>query len=191
MYAIVDIETTGNGYTGSKITEISIFKFDGESIIDEYTTLVNPDTNIPPFITNLTGITNAMVQNAPKFHEIAKKVHEFTEACIFVAHNVNFDYNIIRAEYKSMGFDYRRKKLCTVRLSRKIIPGLKSYSLGTLCTSQGIEIKNRHRAKGDAEATTILFERLLKQDKENIFESFLNPRSKQATLPPVTCQRKV
>lgn len=183
MYAIVDIETTGHS---SKITEISIFIFNGKKIIDEYTTLVNPECIIPPFITNLTGITNAMVGSAPKFYEIAKKVQEITENCIFVAHNVNFDYNIINKEFKDLGFEFKRKKLCTVRLSRKLIPGLKSYSLGALCSSQNIEIKDRHRAKGDAEATTILFEKLLKIDTTlSTINSFLKPKSRQATLPPM------
>ncbi|MFY0603812.1 MAG: GIY-YIG nuclease family protein [Flavobacteriaceae bacterium] len=185
MYSIVDIETTGNGYKGSKITEISIFIFDGKQIIDEYTTLVNPESTIPAFITNLTGITDAMVRTAPKFFEIAKKVEEFTKDTIFVAHNVNFDYNIIQAEFKSLGFDYKRKKLCTVRLSRKIIPGLTSYSLGAICSAEGIHISDRHRAKGDAEATVELFRRLIQRDDRFIINSFLNPRSRQATLPPL------
>ncbi len=185
MYAIVDIETTGNGYKGSKITEISIFLFDGKKIIDEYTTLINPESNIPAFITNLTGITNAMVQQAPKFYEVAKQIEEFTQDAIFVAHNVNFDYNIIQAEFKSLGFDYKRKKLCTVRLSRKLIPGLPSYSLGNICSSEGIPIAARHRAKGDAEATVELFRRLITRDDQFIINSFLNPRSRQATLPPL------
>ncbi|WP_298369209.1 exonuclease domain-containing protein [uncultured Lutibacter sp.] len=183
MYAIVDIETTGHS---SKITEISIFIFDGKKVIDEYTTLVNPECSIPPFITNLTGINNAMVGNAPKFYEVAKKIQEITEDCIFVAHNVNFDYNIIHKEFKDLGFEFKRKKLCTIRLSRKLIPGLNSYSLGALCSTQNIEIKDRHRAKGDAEATTILFKQLLQLDEHQIvINSFLDPRSRQATLPPL------
>lgn len=183
MYSIIDIETTGQS---NKITEISIFVFDGKKVIEEFTSLVNPERSIPPFITNLTGINNAMVGNAPKFYEIAKKVQELTEDTIFVAHNVNFDYNIIQQEFKDLGFPFKRKKLCTVRLSRKLIPGLKSYSLGPLCTSQGIEIEDRHRAKGDAEATVILFKKLLKLDATySVFNSFLNPRSRQATLPPL------
>ena len=183
MYSIVDIETTG---ASNKITEISIFIFDGIKVVDEFTTLVNPECVIPPFITNLTGITNAMVSNAPKFYEIAKKVLEITKDTIFVAHNVNFDYNIIQKEFKDLGSDFKLKKLCTVRLSRKLIPGLKSYSLGALCVAQNIEIKDRHRAKGDAEATTILFQQLLALDTyQTVFNSFLNPRSKQATIPPL------
>jgi DNA polymerase-3 subunit epsilon len=184
-YTVVDIETTGNGYKGQKITEISIFVFDGKKVLDEYTTLVNPEQNIPAFITNLTGITNAMVRNAPKFYEVAKKIEEITKDTIFVAHNVNFDYNIIQAEFKSLGFDFKRKKLCTVRLTRKIVPGLKSYSLGNICVDENIPINGRHRAKGDAEATTELFRRLIERDDNFIINSFLNPRSRQATLPPL------
>jgi len=185
LYSVVDIETTGNGFKGQKITEISIFIFDGEKIIDEFTSLVNPEQKIPHFITNLTGITEAMVRTAPKFYEIAKKVAEITKDTIFVAHNVNFDYNIIRDEFKSLGFDFKRKKLCTVRLSRKIIPGLASYSLGNICSAEGIEILARHRAKGDAEATVELFRRLLIRDDSFTINSFLNVKSREATLPPL------
>ncbi|KGL59553.1 exonuclease domain-containing protein [Polaribacter sp. Hel1_33_49] len=185
LYAVVDIETTGNGYKGQKITEISALIFDGKKIVDEFTSLVNPEQNIPTFITNLTGITNAMVRNAPKFYEVAKKVEEITKGTIFVAHNVNFDYNIIQAEFKSLGYDFKRKKLCTVRLTRKIIPGLPSYSLGNICSGENISINGRHRAKGDAEATVELFRRLLERDDNFTINSFLNPRSRQATLPPL------
>ena len=191
MYSVIDIETTGNGYRGQRITEISIFIFDGKKIIDQYTSLVNPEQTIPAFITNLTGITDAMVRTAPKFYEIAKKVEELTKNTIFVAHNVNFDYNIIKEEFKDLGFDFNRKKLCTVRLSRKIIPGLKSYSLGNICSYEGIEIAERHRAKGDAEATVELFRRLIERDDKFIIDSFLNKRSRQATLPPLLDKKVV
>ena len=126
-----------------------------------------------------------MVRNAPKFYEVAKKVEEITKGTIFVAHNVNFDYNIIQAEFKSLGYDFKRKKLCTVRLTRKIIPGLPSYSLGNICSGENISINGRHRAKGDAEATVELFRRLLERDDNFTINSFLNPRSRQATLPPL------
>ena len=185
MYSVVDIETTGNGYKGQKITEISVFLFDGQKVIDEFTSLVNPEQRIPYFITNLTGITEAMVSTAPKFYEIAKKVVEITKDAIFVAHNVTFDYNVIRDEFKSLGFDFKRKKLCTVRLSRKIIPGLPSYSLGNICSAEGIEIAERHRAKGDAEATVELFRRLLERDHNFTINSFLNSKSREASLPPL------
>lgn len=180
-YSVIDIETTG----GDKITEISILVFDGKKVVDEFTSLVNPECSIPYYITTLTGISDNMVMKAPKFYEIAKKVLEITKDTIFVAHNVNFDYNIIRKEFKSLGSDFKRKKLCTIRLSRKIIPGFKSYSLGKLCTSLNIPISNRHRAKGDAEATVLLFKMLLEKDQDNVISTFLKPKSREATLPPL------
>ncbi|CAL2085164.1 DNA polymerase III subunit epsilon [Tenacibaculum sp. 190524A02b] len=183
-YAIVDIETNG----GVKITEISIFIFDGQKVIDEFTTLINPETYIPANITNLTGITNFMVKQAPTFPEVAKTIYQITEHCIFVAHNVNFDYGIIGKEFRSLGLEYKRKKLCTVRLARKLLPNKKSYSLGKLCLSENISITDRHRARGDAEATVTLFQKLLQLDQEkplSVIEAFLNARSKEATLPPL------
>ena len=191
LYSIVDIETTGNGYRGQRITEISIFVFDGKKIVNEFTSLVNPEQNIPAFITNLTGITDAMVRTAPKFYEIAKTVEEITHDTVFVAHNVNFDYNIIKQEFKDLGFDFKRQKLCTVRLSRKIIPGLKSYSLGNICSVEGIHISERHRARGDAEATVALFQRLINKDHQFTINAFLNRRSRQATLPPLIEKKMV
>ncbi len=191
MYAIVDIETTGLGAKGNKITEISIFVHDGTKVIKEFTTLVNPEVPISYSITRLTGITDDMVRNAPKFYEIAKDVIKYTQDCIFVAHSVNFDFNVIKHELQELGSDYKRKKLCTVRLSRKLMPGQRSYSLGSLCTTLGIKINGRHRARGDAEATVILFEKLLKLDTTGVFNVFLNPRSRQATLPPLLPKKVV
>lgn len=185
MYAIVDIETTGLGVHGNKITEISIFVHDGQKVVKEFTSLVNPESPISYRISGLTGITNDMVRTAPKFYEIAKEVISYTEGCIFVAHNVNFDYNVIQHELQSLGASFKRPKLCTVRLSRKLIPGQRSYSLGRLCTTLGIDIKGRHRARGDAEATVTLLEKLIALDQGGVIDSFLHPRSKQATLPPL------
>jgi len=185
LYSIVDIETTGNGIKGNKITEICVFKFDGNEIVDEFTSLVNPECEIPYFITGLTGIDNDMVRKAPKLHEIAEKILDFTKESIFVAHSVNFDYNVIKHEFKNIGLDFTRKKLCTVRLSRKLIPGYNSYSLGKLCSALNIPLKNRHRARGDAHATVLLFKQLLDAEgAEQVFKSFLNARSQEATLPP-------
>ncbi len=185
MYSIVDIETTGNGIIGNKITEISIFKFDGESIVDEYTSLVNPETEIPYFITRLTGIDNHMVRNAPTIDEIAKEIAEFTRDQVFVAHSVNFDYHVIKNELKQLGIPYIRKKLCTVRLSRRTFPGLASYSLGKLCSALEIPLENRHRARGDAHATTLLFQKILRtKSSDKLIANFLNARSQEATLPP-------
>ncbi|WP_343485597.1 exonuclease domain-containing protein [Allomuricauda sp. d1] len=192
LYTIIDIETTGNGIRGNKITEIAIFKFDGEKVIDEFTSLVNPQCAIPYFITGLTGIDNQMVAQAPTFSEIAPKILETTQDCVFVAHSVNFDYGVIKEEFRQIGVDFVRKKLCTVRLSRRLIPGLRSYSLGKLCSSVGITITDRHRARGDAHATTTLFKGLLqKPEAEKIIELFLNGRSQEATLPPLLSKNSI
>lgn len=184
MYCIVDIETTGNGIKGNRITEISIFKYDGYELVDEFTSLVNPECEIPYFITGLTGIDNNMVRNAPKLEEIAPKILQITTDTIFVAHSVNFDYNVIKNELKNIGLDFSRKKLCTVRLSRKLLPGYTSYSLGKLCSAIGIPLTDRHRARGDAHATMLLFHKLLRaKDADKVFKHFLNARSQEATLP--------
>ncbi|MFN8209459.1 MAG: exonuclease domain-containing protein [Bacteroidales bacterium] len=177
MYAIVDIETTGGSPRLEKITEIAVYLHDGEKITGEFSTLVNPERNIPYFITNLTGITNEMVENAPRFFEVAKKVIEVTEGRIFVAHNARFDYSFIREEFKSLGYNYKRKILDTVTLSRKLFPGYRSYSLGNICNDLGIVINDRHRAAGDALATTKLFEMcLLKDRKEGITKNTRNAK---------------
>jgi len=181
-YTIIDVETSGKT---NRITEISVFKYDGEIIVDEFTSLVNPNCYIPEHITALTGIDNSTVANAPEFRDIAQQVLDITQDTVFVAHNVNFDYNVIRNEFKSLNIDFTRKKLCTVRLSRKLLPGHKSYSLGKLCKDLEININGRHRARGDAEATVILFKKLQAQDKaRDTFIAFLNKNNKEATLPP-------
>jgi len=166
MYAIIDIETTGGSAHLEKITEIAVFLHDGKEITGEYSTLINPERNIPYFITNLTGITNEMVENAPCFYEIAKKLIELTEGRIFVAHNARFDYSFIRQEYKSLGYNFKRSILDTVALSRKLLPGHCSYSLGNICKDLNIMINGRHRAGGDALATVKLFEILIAKDLE-------------------------
>ncbi|WP_456868195.1 exonuclease domain-containing protein [Galbibacter sp. BG1] len=182
-YAIIDVETTGLSGIGNKITEIAIAVFDGERVVDEFHSLVNPQALISSHVIGLTGIDNAMVANAPTFSEIASQVLSYTEDKVFVAHNVNFDYNVIRNEFKELGIDFSRKKLCTVRLSKKIFPGLRSYSLGKLCSSLEIPLINRHRAKGDTDATVILFEKLLANDKNEELKKQLNPKNGEVALP--------
>ena len=186
MYTVVDIETTGNGIKGNKITEISIFKHDGKVVVDEFTSLVNPECEIPYFITGLTGIDNHLVRNAPTLSEIAPKILEITKDTIFVAHSVNFDYNVIKNEFKELGLHFVRKKLCTVRLARNLFPGYTSYSLGKLCSALRIPLVDRHRARGDAQATVLLFQKILHaQNSEAVIKRFLNARSQEATLPPL------
>jgi DNA polymerase-3 subunit epsilon len=184
MYAIVDIETTGGSASRSRITEIAIFIYDGKEIIEEFQTLINPCKEIPWNIVRLTGIDNEMVADVPLFSDVADKIDQLTKDCVFVAHNVNFDYNFIRAEFERVGRSYKRKKLCTVRLSRRLLPGKHSYSLGRLCASENIPLKDRHRAAGDARATVMLFEKLLEVDQDDFIAKSLNPLSLEALLPP-------
>ena len=174
MYAVIDLETTGGSATKDRITEIAIVVHDGERIVREFSTLINPERKIPAYITDITGITDAMVSSAPKFYEVAKEVVELTDGCIFVAHNVNFDYSFLREEFSRLAYTYDRERLCTVRMSRQLIPGLPSYSLGRLCNYLGIPIHARHRAKGDVDATVLLLEKLI-QRQPNLGKSLARP----------------
>jgi DNA polymerase-3 subunit epsilon len=184
MYAIVDIETTGSYAAANGITEICIHVFDGNKVVEKYDTLINPGQTIPRYIQAMTGITDAMVENAPRFEEVAEKIFSLLEHKIFVAHNVNFDYSFVKAHLKAAGYEYNAKKLCTVRLSRKIFPGFPSYSLGNLCHSLGISIHDRHRAGGDSAATVKVFQLLLENDREQFIEKSLLRNSKEQVLPP-------
>ena len=157
MYSIIDVETTGGKFNQEGITEIAIYKFDGENIVDQFISLINPEIPIQPFVQQLTGITDKMVSNAPKFFQVAKRILEITENSILVAHNSSFDYRMIKIEFDRLGYDFNIPQICTVKLSKKLIPNLKSYKLGNLVKSLGIPITNRHRASGDAIATVELF----------------------------------
>lgn len=184
LYAIVDIETTGSYAAGNGITEIAIVIHDGKKVLNFYETLINPQKPIPIFIQSLTGISNAMVANAPLFDEVAAQVYELLQDKIFVAHNVNFDYSFIRHHLLQRGYELDLKKLCTVRLSRKIMPGLAGYSLGKLCHQLDINLANHHRAGGDALATAELFRMLIEQDKNDVIAGMLKGRNREQYLPP-------
>lgn len=183
-FAVVDIETTGGSAKNGRIIEFAVVITDGKDIIDSYQTLINPECSIPPFITSLTGISEDMVTDAPTFDQVAARIDEITKGNIFVAHSVNFDFSFVRNEFQRLGHRYDRKRLCTVRLSRKILPGHKSYSLGTLCDELGITITDRHRAYGDAYATAILMNMLVENDLDKHIEKSLRQSSKETKLPP-------
>ena len=164
MYAILDIETTGGQFNEEGITEIAIYKYDGHEIVDQFISLVNPEIPIQPFVVKLTGINNAMLQSAPKFFEVAKRIIEMTNDAVLVAHNAEFDYRILRTEFRRLGYDFNVKTLCTVELSKKLLPEQPSHSLGKLVRALGIPMADRHRASGDALATVKLFKLLLDKD---------------------------
>lgn len=184
MYAIVDIETTGGFAENHRITEIAIYHHDGMRVTEKFHSLINPGRAIPHYITGLTGITTEMVLDAPPFDQVAHDVYKQLEGKVFVAHNAHFDYSFLKKEFEQVGIPWHSKKLCTVRLSRKIIPGLRSYSLGSLAESLGIQIPNRHRAGGDAEATTKIFDQLLIRDRDGYILKSLKRNSGETILPP-------
>jgi|SRR6218665_1636328 len=191
MFTIIDIETCGGKFNApnGKITEICILVHDGLSVVENYTTLINPECYISPLYTNITGITNQMVRHAPTFRDVAGKILQLTDNKIFVAHNVSFDYNFIRGEFAHLGHNFERPKLCTVQLSRKLMPGKTSYSLGKLCDSLGIGNNARHRAQGDAIATAQLFDLLLHLKSQHptfknkgITEMHIKPKSYKKSI---------
>ena len=183
-FAIVDIETTGDKPKNFKVIEIAIILHDGEKELDRYHTFVNPEERISPFIARLTGIHDSDVENAPKFYEIAKDIVEFTQDTVFVAHNVSFDYGVIRREYKRLGYDFRLPHLCTVQTSRILIPGHKSYGLKNITKSLGIALNGHHRAINDTEATAELFTMLWERDAENQLEKFIKKEINPKVLHP-------
>lgn len=182
-FAIVDIETTGGHAAGNSITEVAVFIHNGKRVVDRFETLINPQAHIPYYITALTGISNQMVSRAPVFSSVADKLFGMLNGRVFVAHAVNFDYSFLKNEFKKHGYDLTCRKLCTVRLSRKVFPNLPSYGLGNLCNSLNIPVINRHRAGGDAAATAILFEKILNTNGEAVYR-FLKRGSKEQALPP-------
>jgi len=191
LYAVVDIETTGGYAAGNGITEISILVHDGVKVIESFETLINPEQEIPFYIQTLTGISEDMVMDAPLFEDVAPKIYELLHDKIFVAHNVNFDFSFVRHQLANAGFNLTSKKLCTVRMSRKIIPGHSSYSLGKLCSALRIPLNDRHRAGGDAAATALLLTLLLENDTEGLIFSSLNKASKEQMLPPNLSRKSI
>ena len=167
MYSIIDIESNGAGFRKESIIEIAIYKYDGHEIVDQFISLINPENEITPFVQKLTKISPKMVKTAPKFHEIAKRVVEITEGTTLVGHNIDFDYRMLRQEFKRLGYEFKINTLDTIPLAKKLIPEAESYSLGKLVKSLGIPLSDQHRAGGDARATLDLFKLLIIKDKDS------------------------
>lgn len=191
MYAIVDIETTGSHPDKNGITEIAIVLHNGKEIEGRYETLVNPHIQIPKYISFLTGITNEIVATAPDFSEVASHIYQLLNNRIFIAHNVNFDYSFIRYHLMEHGYYWLPKKLCTLKLSRKAFPGLPKYGLGHLCKTFDIPNQNRHRAGGDADATAILFQKILDEGGEKLIKDFLKKDNHEQILPPNLAKEEI
>jgi DNA polymerase-3 subunit epsilon len=183
MFAIIDVETTGGQAQFERITEIAIVLHDGQRVVDSFSTLLNPERSIPWSITRLTGISDDMVADAPRFFEVAKQVVQMTEGAVFVAHNVSFDYAFVREEFARLGYAFSRRQLCTVRLARKVFPGLPSYSLSNLKRHFGIHSDRSHRALDDTLATVQIFERMLAAMPGENLRQFINQGIKETKLP--------
>lgn len=150
-FSIIDLETTGTNRDGQKIIEIAIINFDGGFIEETFSTLINPEKYVSHQISLITGITNEMLSDKPKFYEVAKKIVEMTEGRTIVAHNVFFDYRFLQREFRDLGFSFHRQVFCTCSAFRRTFPGHTSYSLKNLCADLGVIQQNPHRALSDAE----------------------------------------
>ncbi len=176
MFAIVDIETTGGQVGANNITEIAIVLYNGTEIEGKFATLVNPCMPIQKFVQSLTGITDEMVATAPKFNQLAPNIYNLLKDRVFVAHNVSFDYPIVGQELAQCGFNLNTHKLCTIKLAKKIFPGLPKYGLGTLCKELNIILKGHHRASDDALATAELFSMLIRHDRNGELQRMLKKK---------------
>ncbi|MBC7589154.1 MAG: GIY-YIG nuclease family protein [Chitinophagaceae bacterium] len=184
MFAIIDIETTGGYAAANGITEIAIILHNGREIEGKYATLINPNQPIPRFVQGLTGITDEMVAVAPQFSSVAENIYNLIKDRVFVAHNVNFDYSFVKHHLGLNGFELTTQKLCTIRSARRIFPGYKKYGLESICRELDIKINDRHRAMGDAFATTKLLELLIANDKIGDIKKMMKGKSSDQYLPP-------
>lgn len=191
QFAIVDIETTGGFPQQHGITEIAIVLHNGSEMEGKFSTLINPHQPIPPFIANMTGISDAMVAVAPDFSEVASKIYNLLKDRVFVAHNVNFDYSFVKHHLQMAGFNLQSPKLCTIRLSRKVFPGFRKYGLGHLCRELGIMIEGRHRAYGDALATSKVLDLVLQNNGSLLIREMLKKENKNQLLPPNLAEQQI
>lgn len=183
-FAVVDIETTGSTPQSAGITEIAIVIHNGVEVTGKYVTLINPRHKIPPFIVNMTGISDEMVAGAPLFEEVAPQIFNLLNGRVFVAHNVSFDYSFVHYLLVKSGFQWSAPKLCTIKLSRRVFPGLVKYGLGSLTRDLGIKIEGRHRAWGDAAATAqVLTMAIEKEGMQPIHNLLAKKEPRKKILP--------
>lgn len=184
LYAVVDLETTGSRPLLDKIIDIAIIIHDGKREVKRFSSLVNPESKIPAAISRLTGISDEMVSEAPRFFEIAREIVDLTEGCVFVAHNVQFDYSFLKAAFNDLGYRYRRPTLCTLRLSRLLMPQLPKHGLSAISEHLGIPNRARHRALGDAEVTAALLEKLIQISESQAKQAIIQEEIQAVSLPP-------
>ena len=189
-FVVVDVETTGMSPIDDRMTEIAMMKVRNGRLVDEYSTLLNPLVSISHFITDLTGIDNVMVQDAPTAREIIPDVAEFLRDAIFVAHNAAFDWGFVwHSAKRERNIELDNPRLCTVKLSRRILPQLPSRSLGPVAEFLDVKIPQRHRASGDAYATALILIKFIsflkKKHALSTVEELLRYESSGATVQPV------
>ena len=167
MFAIIDTETSGGKYNEEKIIEIGILVFDGKNITKTFQTLINPQKKVDYFVQKLTGITDKELKNCKIFKDHAIEIKKLLKDKVIVGHNVNYDYRILKNEFKNIGIVLKADTLCTIEMSKEIFPNLESYKLKKICEYFNIEINNHHRAFDDAKATTELFKIIRDFEKTN------------------------
>ncbi len=185
-FAVVDIETTGSTPQSAGITEIAIVIHNGVEVTGKYVTLINPRHKIPPFIVNMTGISDEMVAGAPLFEEVAPQIYNLLNGRVFVAHNVSFDYSFVHYLLGRSGFHWSAPKLCTIKLSRRVFPGLEKYGLGSLTRDLGIRIEGRHRAWGDAAATAQVLTMAIEKEGMQPIHNLLAKKEPRKKIVPRT-----
>lgn len=192
-FAVIDTETTGGRHVFDRVIDVAVFRFKGGEIVDKFQSLINPGRPIPPWITVLTGIDDSMVSRAPTFSEISEKLKNILSGAVFTAHNAPFDYGFIRMEFARLGEDFVRPQCCTLKIARRLLPELPSRTLSMVCEHFLIDIWDRHRAHGDAEATTYVLKNLLKQlEKDHQvktwadLEKYLTQKIKKKKEEPTT-----
>jgi DNA polymerase-3 subunit epsilon len=182
-FAVIDVETTGGFASGHRVTEVGIVISDGQQILEEYHTLINPLRDIPHYITTLTGITNAMVANAPTFEAVAESIQAFMQDAVFVAHHVDFDYSFIRNEMNLAGVDFKAQKLCTVRYARSLLKDQPRFGLARLAQRFNIINDNPHRALSDAQTAAHILHRLIAIDGGDMLQKKISKLATEVKIP--------
>ena len=180
----VDIETNGGAVGRGSVIEIAAIRVEQGEIVNTFTTLVNPGNPVPHWITNLTGITNSDLVQAPYFEDIAEQLKQILEGAIFAAHNVRFDYSFIKNHFKQLDYDYKPKLFCTVRMSRALYPEHKGHSLEKIISRHGIAVADRHRAYADAQAILDFTKLVFTEKGSEAFELAKIKQFKTKSLPP-------
>jgi DNA polymerase-3 subunit epsilon len=179
----VDIETNGLNHIRGRVIEVAAIRVEGGKIVQSFSSLVDPETELPYFITNLTGITTNDLKGAPTFSQIADELEEILQGAVFVAHNVRFDYSFLKQEFKRLNRNFLPRQLCTVRLSRALFPEHRSHKLQSLIERYSFTYQKRHRAYDDAEVLWQFIKYIQVNVAEEIVEAAIAKQLRQPAIP--------